>query len=142
MNITLVLYLFLLSVFLTMTFSVILKNRGPWNNPMLSFLVLFLTSWSISLWFGHVTIHNIEYPFISVTGITLLIAVLLAAAKSPYPTRNKLRRIRDSKQVEVVTKPEDRQRGMVPNFYFWGLIIFESLLIIAAYSSAYFEMGG
>lgn len=142
MNASLVLYMFFLAVFLTMTFSVILKNRGPWNNPMLFFLALFLTSWTIPLWFGHVTIRDTTYPFVSVTGISILIAVLLAAAKPPRAFRNKVWRIRDRREVEIVTKPEDQQRLMVPNFYYWGLIIFESLLIIAAYSRQYFEMTG
>jgi hypothetical protein len=142
MGLRLVLYLFFISVFLTMTLSVILKNRGPWDNPMLFFLVLFLTSWTILLWFGNVTIRSIEYPFISVTAITILIAVLLAAARTSRATRNKVRRIRDSKQVEVVTRMEDNQRWMFPNFYYWGLILFESLLIIGAYSREYFEMAG
>jgi hypothetical protein len=142
MGLRLVLYLFFISVFLTMTLSLILKNRGPWDNPMLFFLVLFLTSWTILLWFGNVTIRSIEYPFISVTAITLLIAVLLAAARTSRATRNKVRRIRDSKQVEVVTRMEDNRRWMVPNFYYWGLILFESLLIIGAYSMEYFKMAG
>jgi hypothetical protein len=106
---------------------------------MLYFLVLFLTSWSISLWFGQVTIKKISYPFLSVTVITLLIAVLLAAARSKPTTRKKMRKLQDRKVVEVVTRPDESRERTMPNFYYWGLIVFESLLILSAYTLKYIE---
>ena len=133
MSIYLLLYLFFLTVFLTLTFSLIIKNRGPWNNPMLFFLILFLTSWSIFLWLGPADIQDRSYPYASVTGLTVLISMFLAATKTIKTEKNRMRRIRDRKVLEVETKSDYRQERFLPNAYFWLLIIIESLAIITAY---------
>jgi hypothetical protein len=133
MTLNLLLYIFLLSVFLTITFSLVFKNLGPWNNPMLFFLVHFLTTWSILLWSEPVIIHDKGYPLLTGTGLALLIAVFLAATKTMTGDIKKIRRIRDRKLMAVLTQSKEVQRRIMPNRYFWVLVIIESLLIVSTH---------
>jgi hypothetical protein len=100
---------------------------------MLFFLILFLTSWSVFLWLGPVYIQSKSYPYASVTGLTILISLFLAATKIIKMEKNRIRRIKDKKVMEVVTKSDFRQERILPNAYFWLLVIIESLVIISAY---------
>ena len=137
MTLYLLLYLFLLSIFLTFTLTLVLKNRGPWNNPMLFFIIHFLTAWSIVLWSDPVTLHGEPYPFITGTAVSILMALLLAATKTVKGDLEKIRRLEDNQVVEVVTKSRENPARIMPNRYFWGLVLFESLVIIAAYLFKY-----
>ena len=133
MALYLLLYLFLLSVFLTSVFTFAFKNRGPWNNPMLFFFILFITSWAISLWSGPVFIQHNSYPILTVSAVTLLIALLLSAARTEKREGKKLRKLTDNSVVNVLPQTETNQSRIIPNVYFWILLTIESILIIAAY---------
>ena len=108
MDIILTIYIFLIVLFMTLIFSLVLRNIGPWNNPMLFFIVLFLTVWSISLWTGSITEANGSRPYIYITGITLLVAMILAATRTTLQQHPKIRMLRDNKPVKAETQPEDR----------------------------------
>ncbi len=133
MDIILTIYIFLIVLFMTLIFSLVLRNIGPWNNPMLFFIVLFLTVWSISLWTGSISEANGSRPYIYITGITLLVAMILAATRTTLQQHPKIRMLRDNKPVKAETQPEDRVSGNLPNIFFWILLIIESLLILTAY---------
>jgi hypothetical protein len=133
MTLNLLIYLFLLSIFLTLTLSLAFKNRGPWNNPMLFFTVHFLTSWSLLLWSGPVRINQNEQPFVTGTAVALIIAIVLAATKIRQEELERLRTLKDSKVVDVVTQSRPNRSRIIPSRYFWGLLTLESLIIIAAY---------
>jgi hypothetical protein len=122
---------------MTFTLTIVFKNRGPWNNPMLFFLIHFLTSWSLVLWSEPFSLDNKPYPVITFTAISILIAVLLAATKTLEGGVEKFRRVKDNHIVQVVTQTKNKQIRLMPNRYFWGLVIFESCLIIAAYLLEY-----
>jgi hypothetical protein len=123
---------------MTFTFTMVFKNRGPWNNPMLFFLIHLLTSWSIVLWSEPFSLDGKPYPVITITAISILIAALLAATKSLKEEVEKIRRLKDNQIVEVVAQSKNKQTRMMPNRFFWGLVIFESCLIMAAYLLEYF----
>lgn len=133
MTLNLLLYVFLLSVFLTITFSLVFKNLGPWNNPMLFFLIHFLTTWSILLWSEPVIIHDKGYPLLTGTGIAVLIAVFLAATKTLTRDVEKVRRVSDRKLVAVLAQSKEGQGRIMPNRYFWALVILESLIIMSTH---------
>jgi hypothetical protein len=133
MSAYLLLYLFLLSIILTATFSLALRNRGPWNNPMLFFIVHFLTSWSILLWSGPVYISRHDHPFITGTVVAVIMAIVLAATKIRREELERLRTLKDKKVVNVVTQSRQSRSRILPNSYFWGLLTLESLIIITAY---------
>jgi hypothetical protein len=137
MTLYLLLYIFLLSVFLTITFSLVFKNLGPWNNPMLFFLIHFLTTWSVMLWSEPVIIHDKDYPLITGTGLAVLIAVFLAATKTMTGDIKKIRRVRDRKLMTVLTQSKEAQTRIMPNRYFWALVIIESLLILSTHILKY-----
>jgi len=139
MNLFLLLCLFFLAIFLTSIFILVIKNMGPWNNPKLFFLVLFMTSWSIIVWLGPVTIQNKSYPFLSVTAVVILITLFLAASNTAKREKNKIRRLKDNKVIEMVTKSEDNQERFIPNIFFWILIMIETILIVAAYLVKYIK---
>jgi hypothetical protein len=137
MSLYLLLYLFLLSVFLTLTFTLIFGNRGPWNNPMMFFLVHFLTSWSIVLWSDPVTLKGISYPYITGAVIAIIMAFFLAATKTMKGNLEKIRRLKDNQLVDVMVNPGGKPARIMPNWFFWGLVLFESLIIMGAYLLKY-----
>jgi hypothetical protein len=101
---------------------------------MLFLLMLFMTSWTIGLWSGPVTIQHKHYPILTVSAISLLIAMLLSASRTITRERQKVRRITDKSLVNVVTQTETNQGRIIPNVAFWILLTIESILIIAAYT--------
>jgi hypothetical protein len=133
MGIVLVIYLFLTVLFVTLLFSLVFKNAGPWNNPMLFFIVLLMTVWTIYLWTNRITAASGSLPYVYIAILTLLIALILAASRTTLQQHLKIRRRRDNKLVQADTLAEEEFSGKIPNIYFWILLIIESLLILAAY---------
>jgi hypothetical protein len=132
MNIYLILYILLLSVFLTITFSVLLKNKGPWGNPVFFFPVLFLTTWAITLWVKPVIRGDAGHSIVFITFVGILLALLVASSttKETKKENAKLRKLKDSKVVEVTTQPEIKTNKSVPNIYYWVLLSLETIVII------------
>lgn len=135
MNIYLILYILLLSVFLTITFSVLLKNKGPWGNPVFFFLILFLTTWSITLWVKPVFPGDVGHPIVFITFVGILLALLVASStvKETKKENAKMRKLKDSKIVEVKTQPETKTSKSVPNIYYWVLLSLETIVIITGH---------
>ena len=133
MSLYLYVYLFILALVLTIITTVLFKNKGPWRNPIWFFVILFMTAWSITLWFPPATIGGTSYPYASVTLITLIIMLLLASATAPYADVDKVHRLKDKKVVEVVTNTDSSLVRLIPNAFFWVLVVLEFLLIILAY---------
>jgi len=133
MDFKLLILLFLIAILLTIIMTVVLKNMGPWNNPMLFFMVLFMTTWTIFLWVEPIRIENTYYPYITAASLAILISILLAAAKTPTLGLGEMRTIKDRKPVDVIAKPTDKLPRVIPNTYFWILMIIETLLILSAY---------
>lgn len=133
MNIYLVFYIFLLSIFLTITFSVLLKNKGPWGNPVLFFLALFMTTWSITLWVKPVLPGNAGHPIVSITFVGILLALLMVSAtfRTSRTKNAKLRKLKNSKIVEVETHTETKYGKFNPNIYYWILLSLQTIIIIA-----------
>jgi amino acid transporter len=79
---------FLVALVITVLFSQVLKNKGPWGAVWLVFLTIFLASWAGYLWinpFGPLVLGVSVAP-IFVVG--LIIAFILAAVTMPAPRRN------------------------------------------------------
>jgi hypothetical protein len=133
MDILLLLFLILFSILLTVTITVFLRNRGPWENPILFFLVLFMTTWTIYLWMGPDTSAKTYHHYISAASLMVLISLLLAAVRINIRGKEKLRKIKDREVVDVVTEPAGKPPRIAPNTYFWILITVETLLILSAY---------
>jgi hypothetical protein len=133
MDYLMLIFLFLVSLLLTLAINLGLRNRGPWGNPMLFFVVLFMTSWTVLLWTRPVAIDSINYPYISVAMLALLIAILLAATRTPTWGRESVRVLDKNKVVDVVTGPGRRSVRKLPGTWFWILLVMETLLILFAY---------
>lgn len=131
MDLLLLVFLFLVSLLLTITVTVGFRNRGPWGNPMLYFLVLFMTSWTILTWTGPVETENGPLPYITAGSLAILISILLAAVKINVWEKEKIRKIGDHKVVNV--KAARDVRRIMPNGWFRGLLITETSLIMLAY---------
>jgi hypothetical protein len=138
MDYLMLIFLFLVSVLLTITINVVLRNRGPWENPMLFFLVLFLTSWTLLMWTRPVETGSGIYPYITVASVTLLMALLLAATRTPPRGRESMRTLDEKEVVDVITRPRGRVARNPPGAWFWGLITIETLLILFAYYIKFF----
>jgi hypothetical protein len=80
MDITNLLFIFLLSLFLTLVFTYLFKVRGPWGRGWAFLMILFLGMWAAAIWLTPVgpTIYNIYW--VPQLFIGLLITLLLAAA--------------------------------------------------------------
>jgi hypothetical protein len=114
-----------------------MKNTGTWNNPGLFFLVLFLSSWLIILWFDPITIRNKPYPVLSVTTVELLISLLLVATRTIREKKESMKKLTDERIIEVETRSENREDKFVPNLFFWIVLLVESILIITGYLIEY-----
>jgi hypothetical protein len=137
MGIVIVIYLFLTVLFVTLLFSLVFKNAGPWNNPMLFFIVLLMTVWSVSLWTDSIATGIGSIPYIYIAILTLIIALIMAASRTTLQQHLKMRRRRDNKLVQADNQAEEGLSGRVPNIYFWILLIIESLLVLTAYILKY-----
>ncbi len=137
MDFLLLIFLFLVSILLTITITIVLRNRGPWENPVLFFLTLFLTSWTILVWTKPVEMSSGLYPYISVASLALLISILLAATRTTTSGKESMRTINEEKVVGVITQPESRAPQKIPGVWFWGLVTTETVLILFAYYIIY-----
>ena len=138
MDLLMLVIVFLVSVLLTTMITVVFRNRGPWENPMLFFLVLFQTSWTLSLWTQPVETGSGIYPYISAASLTLLISLLLAATRTTTWGQDALQTLDENEVVDVLTRPGKSIPGKKPGGWFWGLIIVETLFILFAYYIKFF----
>jgi hypothetical protein len=138
MDFLMLIFLFLVSILLTITMTTVFRNRGPWENPMLFFLVLFLTSWTVLMWTRPVETGSGIYPYITVASVALLMALLLAATRTPSWGRESMRTLDEKEVVDVITRPGGRAVRKTPGAWFWGLITTETLLILFAYYIKFF----
>lgn len=143
MNSIYLIFLFLNALVFTLLFTMVFGNRGPWNNPMFFFLVLFLTSWTIVLWTGQNIFVNDKLAYLYGSGITAIVALLLAASETPplepvggVPSKTRIRK------YQLITKSVGRAFMVRPNVFFWILLAIESCMILVAYFLQYQQNHG
>lgn len=103
------------------------RKRGPWDNYLLFFAVVFLASWAGGIWFsplGPLCGGVYWLPFL-IVGV--IFALLLAAVVSPFPPDTTVQ------LLEQGEKPPEKMKRMVLGVYFWLLIFALVVLIVTRY---------
>lgn len=143
MDILYLLFLFLDALVFTVLFTMVIGNRGPWNNPMFFFLILFLTSWTLILWLGP-NMHEMgNVAYLHGTGVTALVTLLLAATETPH--LEPIQRVKSktgSRKFYLISKNDGRSFLIRPNAFFWILLGIESCMIMLAYFLQYKQNQG
>jgi hypothetical protein len=118
------LYALITALGLSAVFIAGFRRRGPWDNYLLFFAVVFLGSWAGGIWFsplGPLWGGVYWLPFLIVG---LIFALLLASVASPFPQDTTVQLLGPGEK-----SPETRKR-MVLGVYFW-LLIFALVILIA-----------
>jgi hypothetical protein len=103
------------------------RKKGPWDNLLLFFAVVFLASWAGGVWFSPLgpPIGGIYWlPFLS---MGLIFALLLAAVTSPFSRDTTVQ------FVKAGEKTPEKRRDMVLGIYFWIMISALVVLIVTRY---------
>jgi hypothetical protein len=74
---------------------------------------------------------------ITETAVAIIIAIVLAATKISREEWERLRTLKENEVVDVVTQSRTNRSRIMPNRYFWGLLMLESIMIITAYILRY-----
>jgi hypothetical protein len=74
------------------------------------------------------------------TVVTILLSLILAAAKAVKREKSAVRKLEDQKVMDVVTDPGGYKYRLLPNLYFWILLILETILIAVAYLFRHYEI--
>lgn len=115
---------FLVALVITVFFSRVLKNKGPWDAVWLVFLTIFLASWAGYLWinpFGPLVLGVSVAPIIVVG---LIIAFILAAVSTPARKTT----------VEGEETPPDTKLAI--GIFFWIVMA----LLMVAIASGYYRL--
>jgi len=75
------------------------------------------------------------HPIVFITFVGILLALLVASStiKETKKENAKLRKLKDSKIVEVKTQPEIKTSKSIPNIYYWVLLSLETIVIITGH---------
>lgn len=103
------------------------RRRGPWDNLLLFFAVVFLGSWAGGIWFSPLGPPWGGVYWLPFLIVGLIFALLLAAVVSPFPQDTTVQLLERGEK-----SPEKRKR-MVLGVYFWLLVFALVVLIITRY---------
>lgn len=122
-----VFYLLFLALGLTILFSALFKNAGPWGSFWAFMGILFLSMLAFALWVPPVGPVWYEVAWFDLLIIGMLIALLLGAAGEP--TRDVIRDERG--EVDLVAE-EQAERGAVTLFgvFFWLFMVGVAILVM------------
>jgi hypothetical protein len=143
MDLIYLLFLFVSALVFTLVFAILAGNRGPWNNPMFFFLVLFLTSWAITIWMAPNIYETDKATYLYGTGVTAIVALLLAASETPF--LEPIRKVKSKTRLRKflwISRSNDQALQVRPNVFFWILLAIESCMIMTAYFLQYKQNAG
>jgi len=103
------------------------RKRGPWDNFLLFFAVVFLGSWAGGIWFSPLGPPMFGVYWLPFLIVGLIFALLLASIVSPFPQDTTVQLLGPGEK-----SPETRKR-MVLGVYFWLLIFALVVLIVTRY---------
>lgn len=121
-----VIFVLILTAVLTAIFAGACRRCGPWDNLMIFFIVLFLSTLGMGLWvrpFGPVIFGFYWMPFLI---IALIVALFLAAMTSPPKPPKTAAEVKQ--QIR-----EEAEKVRTINAFFWVLLVVLALTIISGY---------
>jgi hypothetical protein len=114
----------LIGVVLTLIFTLGFRRRGPWANVLLFFLVVFLGTWTASIWIPPVGPSLLGVFWLSPLMVGLILALLLAAAFPATPRRRSREEIRLKPEIPSLVAVA------VDVFFIILLILFGAVILI------------
>ncbi len=123
-------YLIFTAVVLTLIFSLVFKNPGPWDSFWPFVGVLFLTMFAFSLWVAPMGLVWREIAWLDTLLVGLLLALLLGAAAEPERRRRKM--YRDEKgEVDLVAEAKAEKGGWwILGAFFWFYMFVMIVIVI------------
>ncbi len=103
------------------------RKRGPWDNFLLFFAVVFLGSWAGGIWFSPLGPPLFGVYWLPFLIVGLVFALLLAAVVSPFPQDTTVQLLGPGE------KSPEKNKRMVLGVYFWLLIFALVVLIFTRY---------
>jgi hypothetical protein len=113
---------------ITILFSVLLKNKGPWGGLWVVFIVIFLASWAANLWVHPFGPQLGGVSIVPVIIVGLIIAVILAAVTRPA-RGNKPPKV----EAEQQEPPKDAVNAVTVGVFYWVLLVILIFTIIGGY---------
>jgi hypothetical protein len=116
---------FIVALILTVMFSVVLRNKGPWGALWLVFVVVFLATWAATLWINPFGPLVLGVAVVPLTVVGLIFAFILAATTLPPATKISPNLAENT----VIAAPAVHAIGI----FFWILLSILVLAIAAGY---------
>jgi hypothetical protein len=113
---------------LTILFSVLLKNKGPWGGLWVVFIIIFLASWAANLWIHPIGPQIAGVSFVPLVIVGIIITVILAAVTRPA-TRNKPAKV----EAEQQEPPKEAVNAVTAGVFYWVLLVILIFTIIGGY---------
>ena len=122
-----ILYLVSIAFLITLFFTVLLKNRGPWGSFWTFFIVILLAVFVADVWVGPVGpfFHDGIY-WVPPLAVGLLVALLLAATTPSPRTRSEL----DLEKKEIA---REDSAAVALGTFFWFLFVFMLILVAVGF---------
>jgi len=120
------LFALIFAIAITLFFSYGFKNRGPWGNIWIFFVVIFLGIWAASRWvepFGPTYMGTAWMPLLL---IGLLVGLLLA---SSVPVKGYHQKKREAEEAE--TPPSTDKLSLAAFGMFFWILVTALLMVIA-----------
>lgn len=114
-------YLFFITLLLTLFFGYGLRVRGPWGSSWTFFIVILLGVMAADLWIEPIGPYYKDVFWFPPLAVGLFLALLLAAATPRQRTRHKI-------ELKTNEPPEDRALALAVGGFFW--LLFALMLIV------------
>jgi hypothetical protein len=124
-----ILIIFLIALLITVIFTMVFKNRGPWGLFWLFFLIVFLASWSARLWISPLGPMFLGVAWVPILIVAIIFALILAA--TAIPPKNPRKEIIE-KQIGVTT--DEGESSVAFGAFFWVLLIILAVAVIVGYA--------
>jgi len=122
-----IIYLVSVATLITLFFTVLLKNKGPWGNFWSFFIVILLAVFAADVWIGPVGPYWFDGIYwVPPLAVGLIIALLLAATAPSPKTRNEL-------ELETRKLDPEEKVPVVYGTFFWLLFLVMLILITVGF---------
>jgi hypothetical protein len=117
----------IVTILVSVVFSMGFKSKGPWDSIFLFFIILFLGVWAASVWIKPIGPSIMGVYWAPILFATLIMTIFLAAATP--------RRRDGNNQPPSPEGQKNIKRGKrIINIFFWVLVVMLAVLIFLGYS--------
>ena len=127
MIITTFILVLIVSILVSVIFAMGFKSKGPWDNIIPFFIILFLGVWVASVWIKPVGPSVMGVYWAPILFATLIMTIFLAAATPRRRGSNKQPSSSESRE-------KIRKSKKMINVFFWVLVVLLGILIFIGYA--------